>query len=69
MRVPRGWLDVESEKLDDYADDLERAFETDIKAVEAEIKEARKALRGEKLELTSTTVVLGARLLGGIYPA
>lgn len=30
---------------------------------------ARKALRGEKLELTSTTGARGARVLGGIYPA
>ena len=30
---------------------------------------ARKALRGEKLELTSTTGAHGARVLGGIYPA
>jgi anhydro-N-acetylmuramic acid kinase len=30
---------------------------------------ARKAVRGEKLELTSTTGARGARVLGGIYPA
>jgi len=40
------WLDVESENLDNYAEDLERAFETEIKVVEAEIKEAKKAMRG-----------------------
>ncbi len=40
------WLDLESEKLDDYAADLERAFETEIKTIEAEIREAKKALRG-----------------------
>ena len=45
------WLDLESEKLDNYAEDLERAFETEIKTVEAEIKEARKALRGSPLPM------------------
>jgi anhydro-N-acetylmuramic acid kinase len=30
---------------------------------------ARKCVRGEKLALTSTTGALGARVLGGIYPA
>ncbi|NML47332.1 anhydro-N-acetylmuramic acid kinase [Ramlibacter sp. G-1-2-2] len=30
---------------------------------------ARKCLRGEKLELTTTTGARGARVLGGIYPA
>jgi anhydro-N-acetylmuramic acid kinase len=30
---------------------------------------ARKCLRGEKLELQSTTGARGARVLGGIYPA
>ena len=30
---------------------------------------ARKAVRREKLELTSTTGARGARVLGGIYPA
>jgi anhydro-N-acetylmuramic acid kinase len=30
---------------------------------------ARKCLRGEKLELTSTTGARGARVLGAIYPA
>ncbi|MDP3856543.1 MAG: helicase-related protein, partial [Stagnimonas sp.] len=46
------WLDLESEKLDGYAEDLERAFETEIKAVEAEIREAKKALRGSNLPMT-----------------
>jgi len=40
------WLDLESEKLDDYAADLERAFETEIRTVETEIREAKKAMRG-----------------------
>lgn len=45
------WLDLESEKLDDYATDLERAFETEIKTVEAEIREAKKAMRGSSLPM------------------
>jgi len=45
------WLDLESEKLDDYAEDLERAFETEIKTVEAEIREAKKAMRGSNLPM------------------
>lgn len=43
------WLDLESEKLDGYAADLERAFETEVKAVEADIREAKKAMRGSSL--------------------
>lgn len=45
------WLDLESEKLDNYAEDLERAFETEIKTIEAEIKDAKKALRGSPLPM------------------
>lgn len=45
------WLDLESEKLDDYAADLERAFETEIKTVESEIREAKKAMRGSGLPM------------------
>jgi hypothetical protein len=45
------WLDVESEKLDDYAADLERAFETEIKTIEVEIREAKKAMRGSSLPM------------------
>lgn len=45
------WLDVESENLDNYAEDLERSFETEIKAAAAEIKEAKKALRGSSLPM------------------
>lgn len=45
------WLDVESENLDNYAEDLERAFETEIKTKEAEIKEAKKAMRGSTLPM------------------
>jgi excisionase family DNA binding protein len=45
------WLDVESENLDHYAEDLERAFETEIKTVEAEIREAKKAMRGSTLPM------------------
>ena len=42
------WLDQENEKLDAYADDLERTFEIEVKAVEAEIREAKKTLRGSQ---------------------
>lgn len=45
------WLDLESEKLDDYAADLERTFETEIKTVESEIREAKKAMRGSNLAM------------------
>jgi len=45
------WLDLESEKLDGYAEDLERAFETEIKVVETEIRDAKKALRGSNLPM------------------
>jgi excisionase family DNA binding protein len=45
------WLDLESEKLDDYAEDLERAFETEIKTVEAEIRETKKTFRGSNLPM------------------
>jgi SMC interacting uncharacterized protein involved in chromosome segregation len=42
---------VESENLDHYAEDLDRAFEPEIKTVEAEIKEAKKAMRGSPLPM------------------
>jgi len=45
------WLEAESEKLDGYADDLERAFEVELKALEAELREAKKALRGSDLPM------------------
>jgi hypothetical protein len=45
------WLDKENEKLDAYADDLEKAFGAETKALEAEIRDARKALRGSNLAL------------------
>ena len=43
------WLEEENEKLDAYADDLEHAFEAEVKALELEIKAAKKALRGSHL--------------------
>nr|WP_057924741.1 SNF2-related protein [Burkholderia ambifaria] len=46
------WLEEESEKLDAYAEDLERAFETDVKAMDMEIKAAKKALRGSNLAMS-----------------
>jgi ERCC4-related helicase len=42
----RRWLDEETEKLDAYADDIEQAAETQTKQMEAEIRAAKKALRG-----------------------
>lgn len=45
------WLDQESDKLDDYAADLERAFETEIKTVETEIRESKKGMRGSTLPM------------------
>lgn len=45
------WLDTENDKLDAYADDLETAFSAEVKALEAEIKEAKKALRGASLAM------------------
>ena len=46
------WLEAENDKLDAYADDLERAFEAEVKAIDAEIKAAKKNLRGSKLPMT-----------------
>lgn len=45
------WLDEESAKLDSYADDLERSFDAEIKALEADIKQSKKAVRGANLSL------------------
>lgn len=45
------WLDQENEKLDAYADDLERSFEGQVKALDAEIREAKKALRGSQVPM------------------
>ena len=45
------WLDEEGEKLDSYAEDLERSFELEVRTLEAEIKEAKKALRGSALSM------------------
>jgi superfamily II DNA/RNA helicase len=45
------WLDTENDKLDAYADDLEKAFELEVKGLETEIKEAKKALRGSSLAM------------------
>lgn len=39
------WLDAETDKLDAYADDLEKAAEAEIKELDDEIKTARKQLR------------------------
>jgi len=42
----RLWLDEETEKLDAYADDLEKAADVRIKELNDEAKAAKKALRG-----------------------
>ncbi len=39
------WLDAETDKLDAYADDLEKAAEAEVKELDDEIKAARKQLR------------------------
>ena len=39
------WLDVETDKLDAYADDLEKSAEAEVKELDLEIKVARKTLR------------------------
>jgi superfamily II DNA or RNA helicase len=41
----RKWLDEETEKLDAYSEDLQQSAELRIKALEAEVKAAKKALR------------------------
>jgi hypothetical protein len=40
------WLGEETDKLDRYADDLEVAANEEIKRLEKEVKERRRALRG-----------------------
>jgi hypothetical protein len=45
------WLDEEGEKLDSYAEDLERSFEVEVRTLEAEIKDAKKTLRGSALPM------------------
>jgi len=45
------WLDRENDKLDAYADDLEKGFEAEVKALEAEIREAKKAMRGSNMPM------------------
>ena len=58
------WLDLESDKLDHYAEDLERAFEGEIKALETEIREANKAMRGSNLPMAEK--VTEKRRIGGL---
>ncbi len=50
------WLDEESDKLDAYGEDLERGFDAEIKALETEIKEAKKALRAANLPMAEKLV-------------
>ena len=40
------WLDQETAKLDDYADDLEKAADIRAKELDTEIRAAKRALRG-----------------------
>jgi uncharacterized phage protein gp47/JayE len=40
------WLDQETSKLDDYADDLEKAADIRAKELDTEIRAAKRALRG-----------------------
>jgi hypothetical protein len=47
---------AETEKLDAYADDLEKAADAEIKALEAEIKAQRKAMRGNSALTVSEKV-------------
>ncbi len=58
------WLDEETEKLDAYADDLERAFEIEVKTLEAEIRGAKKALRGSALPMAQK--LAEKRRIGGL---
>ena len=50
------WLDAETDKLDAYADDLEKAAEAEIKELDTEIRAARKALR------TNTGITMADKL-------
>ena len=45
------WMEQEDSKLTAYGEDLERAFESERKAIEAEIKTAGKALRLSNLSM------------------
>jgi len=58
------WLDEENEKLDAYADDLERAFEIEVKTLEAEIRGAKKTLRGSALPMAQK--LAEKRRIGGL---
>lgn len=44
-RANAAWMDQETEKLDAYADDMERAAEAEIKALETEVRARRRAMR------------------------
>lgn len=58
------WLEQENDKLDAYAEDLERGFEAELKALEAEIKAAKKALRGSNLPMAGK--LAEKRRIGGL---
>jgi ERCC4-related helicase len=55
------WLDVESGNLDNYAEDLERAFETEIKAIELAIKDAKKQMR-DSVQTMQERIAEGRRI-------
>jgi hypothetical protein len=58
------WLDEENAKLDAYADDLERSFETEVKTLEAEIREAKRGLRGSQQPMAQK--LAEKRRIGGL---
>ena len=51
LGVSAEWLYDQSETLDAYVEDMERLFELELNAIEAEIKAAKRALRGSNLPM------------------
>jgi len=51
-RENAAWMEQETQKLEAYAEDMERAADAEIKAIEDEIKARRKAMRGGGLSVT-----------------
>lgn len=52
-RANAAWMEAETEKLDAYGEDLERAADAEIKALEDEIKARRRALRSGGLAVAA----------------
>ncbi len=50
-RENEGWLETEEGKLQGYAEDLEREYTEQVKLLEADIREEKKALRGAALPM------------------